>query len=228
LGFEPQNAPSDAAPAMDVAPARIEWVKVFAEPRPFTTGPVDNFMANAQQQGNAVVLLVACAGSTMPTGVSVSAMGWSFDPLGPITGTADEWAASFGAIAPDAEPALFRVSWTGSGCDNARAELGDEFTNTDPAGGAITFDMHSEAAGSGTAMAIVTTGHANDAVWGACVSSGTLTDVGVGYTKGADNSRGDWSEHLITTDAAGTTEQVTFKNASANGYVLTTVTIKPR
>ena len=228
LGFDPQRAPPDAPAAMDVPPAMIKWVKPFAEPRPLGTGPVDNFVANAQQRGNAVVLLVACAGSTMPTAVSVSAPGWSFDPLGPITGTAGEWAASFGAIAPDAAPALIAVSWIGSNCDGARAELGDEFTNTDPAGGAATFDMHTEAAGSGTAMAIVTTGNPDDAVWGACVSSGTLTDVGAGYMKGADNTTGDWSEYRITADAAGTREQVTFRNASANGYVLTTVTIKPR
>jgi hypothetical protein len=228
LGFEPQNGLPDATPAMDAPPAMIQWVKAFAEPRPLGTGPVDTFMANAQQRGNAVVLLVACAGSTVPTAVSVSAAGWSFAPLGPITGTAGEWAASFGAIAPDVEPTLFTVSWTGSDCDGARAELGDEFTNTDPAGGTVTFDMHTEAAGSGTAMAIVTTGNTDEAVWGACVSSGTLTDVGAGYTKGADNSTGDWSEYRITADAAGTREQVMFRNASVNAYVLTTVTIKPR
>lgn len=135
LDFEPRNALTDAPPGLDAPPAMIKWVKVFAEPRPLGTGPVDNFMANAQQRGNAVVLLVACAGSTIPTAVSVSAPGWSFDPLGPITGTAGDWAASFGAIAPDVTPTLFTVSWTGSGCDEARVELGDEFTNTDPAGG---------------------------------------------------------------------------------------------
>jgi len=42
-----------------------------------------------------------------------------------------------------------------------------------------------------------------------------------------DNGTGDWSEYRITADAAGTREQVMFRNASANGYVLTTVTIKP-
>lgn len=206
----------------------IEWVNAFAQPRPMGTGPVDTFTATAQHTGDAVVLLVACDDGTMPTAVSVSAPGWSFDPLGPITGAPGMWAASFGAIAPDTVSALFTVSWEGSGCSSGRAELGDEFTNTDPAGGMVTFDMHTEAAGSGDAMALVTTGHANEAVWGACVSTGTITDVGVGYTQGADNSRGDWSEYRITPDAAGTREPVTFRNASVNAYVLTTVAIRPR
>jgi len=206
----------------------IQWVKAFAAPSPSGMGSQDTFMANAQQRGDAVVLLVACAGNTMPTAVSVSAPGWSFEPLGPIAGTGGEWAASFGAIAPDVSLTTFTVTWTGSDCERSKVELGDEFTNTDPTGGNVTFDNHTETSGSGTAMAVLTTGNPHDAVWGACVSSDRLTGVGAGYTKGADNGNGDWSEYRITADAAGTREQVMFANASVNRYVLTVVTIKPR
>jgi hypothetical protein len=191
-------------------------------------GSQDTFTANAQQRGNAVVLLVACAGTTMPSAVSVSAPGWTFELLGGIDGTGGEWAASFGAIAPDVSLTTFTVTWTGSNCERSKVELGDEFTNTDPTGGRVTFDNHTETHGSGAAMAALTTGNTNDAVWAACVSSDRLTGVGAGYTKGADNGNGDWSEYRITTDAAGTREQVMFANASANRFVLTVVTISPR
>ena len=45
--------------------------------------------------------------------------------------------------------------------------------------------------------------------------------MGAGYTKGADNSKGDWSEDMLTTHAAPTREDVMFRNGT--GYVLTAV-----
>jgi hypothetical protein len=119
------------------------------------------------------------------------------------------------------------VTWSGSNCNSSKNHVGDEFGMADPRGGTMTFDAVAATEGTGDCMGTITTAHANDAVWAACNSNQAVTAVGAGFTKGADDRAGDWSEYKLTTDPVGTVQSVRFANASV-GYVLSMVTLAPR
>jgi hypothetical protein len=216
------------ADVVDAALSHIAYVGAFVQ-RSTGTGPDDSFTAQAHAAGNAVVIQVSCSAAEIPTAVSVSAPGWSFTQLGPITASASssQRSATVVAVAPDAIGASFAVSWTGSSCDSSKNEVGDEFAMTDPAGGTITFDSANATDGRGDCVGTVTTKHAADAVWAACNSENRVTSAGAGFIKAADDSAGDWSEYAITDQPADTVETVRFANGTA-GYVLSMVTLKPR
>ena len=222
------QAHTDAATdATDGGYRQISRVQPIAERHP-GSGASDSFPLQATMAGNAVALQVGCGDAAVPTSLTIDAPGWTFTPLGPVTGSTGRrlWAASFGAIAPDTMQTTFTVTWGGTVCSIGKSELADEFGGADPAGGAITFDAHVETQGTGDCDAMLTTGNAGDAVWAACFSETTILAVGPGYTKGADNGGGDWAEYKITRDPAGTPESVTFDNSNV-GYVLTAIVIKP-
>jgi hypothetical protein len=75
---------------------------------------------------------------------------------------------------------------------------------------------------------VVVTGHTGDAIWAACMSSGSLLDVGPGYTKASDDLGGDYTEYKLTTDPAGTHEPVVFINGGTDDFTIAAVAIKPR
>lgn len=214
--------------ALDAPVSRIAYVGPFVARSP-GTGPNESFTAQAHAAGNAVVIQVSCAANPVPTAVSVAAPGWSFTQLGPITASTSsvQRSATFVAIAPDAIGTTVTVTWSGSTCNSSKNELGDEFAMTDPAGGKITFDGVSATEGTGNCTGMVTTGHAGDAVWAACNSQNSVTAVGAGFRKGADDNAGDWSEYALTDHPAGTVESVEFANGNV-GYVLSMVTLKAR
>ncbi len=206
-------------------PAMISWLQPFVQ-RHRGSGTSDSFTAQAGA-GHAVVMQVACATGGTPSSVAVSAPGWNFRPIDPLfnSPTQGVWAATFGAMSPSASSVTVSVVWAVSDCVGGIAELGDEFANAEPAGGAMTFDAHVQTLGTGNCTATVTTGYPNEAVWGACLAV-AVTGVGSGYTLGANDSAGDLSEYKLTTDPAGTLEVVTFANPAA--FVMSVVTIKPR
>jgi hypothetical protein len=216
-------------PVPDAPVSRIAYVGPFVQRSPPGTGPNESFTAQAHAAGNAVVIQVSCAANAVPTAVSVVAPGWSFSQLGPITASASsqQRSATFVAIAPDAIGVTVTVSWSGSTCNGSKNDVGDEFAMTDPAGGTITFDGVAATEGTGNCTGTVKTGHAGDAVWAACNSDDSVTAVGAGFRKGADDHVGDWSEYAITDHPAGTVESVEFANPNV-GYVLSMVTLKAR
>jgi hypothetical protein len=204
--------------------SHIAYTGVFVQ-RNVAAGSTDSFIAQARAAGDAVVIQVACSGPEVPTGVSVSATGWMFQQLGPITiSPSTERAATMYAVSPDTAPTTITVTWTGSPCSGHNTELGDEFSPMTPAV-AITLDGVNAIGGTGDCAGSVTTSQSMDAVWGACLSHGALVSVGAGFTKGADDGLGDWSEYAITSDPAGTVENVSFGNGSQQ-YVLSMVTLK--
>ena len=141
---------------------------------------------------------VFCTSNTLVTGVTLAAPGWTFTQVGPFTGsiTNTDYAASFGAIAPNTTTTTFDVSWAGNPhCDFVN-EIGDEFANADATGGTTTFDAHDEALGAtGNCRATLTPGSAGHMVWAAC--SGKVSTVGTGCTKGADDGNDDWTEYRL-------------------------------
>ena len=219
--------------AMDVAldttpPAVISHVGVFVARSPGAGTTTDTFTVQAHAAGNAIVMQVACAATATPTSVSVTAPGWTWTQMGPILANAasKERAAIVVAIAPDANPVQLTIQWAGSTCSSSVNDLGDEFAMTDPAGGAITFDSAVQTEGQGTCTGMITTGHDADAVWAACDTSNSVSGVGAGFTKSADDNNGDWSEYKLTPDPAGTVETPSFANAN-NGFVLSMLALKP-
>lgn len=194
------------------------------------TGPMGSFDSTALQatnSGDAIALLVACAGSQTPTSVTVSALGWSFFQLAPVTVNSggQVYAAAYGAIAPNTAQATLSISWTGGNCNRGQSALADEFTHTDPTGSSTTFDATSANSGAGDCTTKLTTAHDGDAVWAGCYAATSLTAVGAGYTKSAADTVGDFAEYKLTTDPANTVEAVTFANP--NGYVVVAATLKP-
>ena len=189
------------------------------------SGATDTFPVQAHAAGNVIVIDVACISTPAPSAVSLAAPGWSIVQLDPITASpnGDYFAASFGALAPDTKATTFTLAWVGATCASASSELGDELANTDPSG-ATTFDAHVQTTGNGTCTATVVTGHAGDAIWAACYSRASVSGTGAGYTKASDDADGDWSEYLITTDPAGTSETATFVNPG-NEYILAAVAL---
>jgi hypothetical protein len=185
----------------------------------------DSFTAHADVSGSAVVMQVSCNGGAVPSAVSVSAPGWTFQQLGPITASpSKDCATTMFAIAPDTLTTTITVSWTGSTCQLSNAALGDEFAAIAPAGG-VTFDGVNAIGDSVDRTATVPTNQGDDAVWAALLSHGAGATIGVGYTKGADDATGDWSEYALRSDPAGTLENVTFSSANVS-YVLSMVTLK--
>ena len=211
-----------------IAPGTITWVKTFVTQGNGATTLSDTFGSSATA-GDAVVLQVFCANTVAPIGVTLSASGWTFTQLGAVVGstTSGYWGTSFAAIAPSSTPTTFTASWTAAMPCTFMDELGDEFAGVDPSGGTITFDAHSELLANGNCTTSLTTRDADDAVWAACTIN-TVTAVGAGYTKSADDGHGDWSEYKLTADPANTIEGVEFDTVSGmDDYVVTAVTIKP-
>ncbi len=217
---------SDATPP-DAAP--IAAVKVFVAQDIAGLSPQTFHTAGAAAAGDAIVLLVGCnAYPSKPTGVSVTAPGWSFEQLTTFTsGGSEYWAAAFGAIAPDAMPADLTVTWTTAVCQEVFA-IGDEFAVTAPGGGAMTFEARAiNSADTGDCTAMLTTEHANDAIWAACYSGSYVIAVPPPYTQSGNTTGGELSGYRITTDPGGTVEDVTFTNTPNSPFVMTAVALVP-
>lgn len=240
LGFEPASHDGSAAAAIDTTAAtdassagdgtNAAAIAFVGSPIQHTgpMGASDTVTLQATNAGDALVFLIACAGSQTPTGVTLAAPNWAFTPLSPLTLNAvgQVYAASFGAIAPDTAAVTLTINWASSNCNRGQSTLADELTNTDPTGSTTTFDAHNEASGAGDCTTTVTTGNANDAVWAGCYAATSVTAAGPGYTKSAADTVGDFAEYKLTTDPSGTVETPTFTNP--NGFVISAVTIKPR
>ena len=222
--------------AVTIKPASITGIahtKVFAQQAGSSSTSTFTFTASANAANEAVVVGVNCVSSTGATSVSLTAPGWAFTQLGDITFTGASSGAAFGAISPNTTSATFTVTWAGAGSCTFHREMGDEFSGTDTTGGTTTFDCVTTCSGgsnnahstNGSCSVGVTTGSANEAVWGVCWPSNSVTGVGSGYNPGANDSQGDQAEYKLTEDPAGTLETVNF--TSTTTFNALAVTIKP-
>jgi hypothetical protein len=178
----------------------------------------------ASAAGDAVVVMLGCAGNNMPTAATMSAPGWTFTELINVNGSpTGPWAAAFGAIAPDANATtgtgVFTVSST---CQSTMSYVGDVFSNTDPAGGMMTFDGTGGGYGTDNCNAAVITGSAGETIWAGCFG-GTITAAGQGYTPSQSGPVG--SEYEATTAPASTMVDASF--VSTGAYVITIIAIRP-
>jgi hypothetical protein len=216
-----------------VPTTQITHSKVFAQQAGSSSASTFTFTASANAVNEAVIIGVNCVSTTAATGVSLTATGWNFTQLGNIGFSGASSSAAFGAISPNTTSATFTVSWTGAGNCTFHREMGDEFAGADTTGGTTTFDCVGACSGgsnnanstNGNCSVSVTTGVANEAVWGVCWPSNSVTALGSGYSPGANDSQGDRAEYKLTGDAAGTQETVNF--TSSTTYNALAVTIKP-
>ena len=192
------------------------------------------FTASANASNEAVVIGVNCVSTTAATGVSITATGWSFTRLGNIGFSGSSSAAVFGAISPNTTSATFTVTWTGAGNCTFHREMGDEFSGANTTGGTTTFDCggstcsggsNSAHSTNGNCSVNVTTGSANEAVWGVCWPSNSVTALGSGYSAGANDGQGDKAEYKFTGDGAGTVETINFTSTTTFNAIA--VAIKP-
>lgn len=172
---------------------------------------------------HAITFFVGCAATATPT-VSMSATGWTFTALSPVTGsTTAGFIASFGAIPPNTSATTFTVQW--SNCAGTFANhLNEEWSGTDLTGGATTFYAHNEATGTtgGCSGAAVTSTSANDAVWSACNDNLPLSNwQGAGWTAGASDGANDGSEYKNATGS-----QTPVWTSSSGAFAISTVTVK--
>lgn len=214
------------APGGD-APAALAWVKVFGVSGQ-NVGTTDSFTVHAEHTGDAIVVHAYCGAAAMPTAVALEASGWTFTQINPIVGSTSpaDWAAGFGAIAPDTVTATFTVTWTVADCGFGLDTLSDEFTNNDPTGGTTTFSARAEAYGTGDCVTQIPSGAPGDMIWAGC-SAGVL-GTGPGFSKAADDGGGNWTEYRVTTDSKGTLEPISFANQAAHDFIVTAVTIHQR
>ncbi|MEO6775861.1 MAG: hypothetical protein ABI467_23070 [Kofleriaceae bacterium] len=223
VGFDPIgpiDAPSDA-------PAALAWVKVFGVSGQ-DSGTTDTITGHAEHAGDAIVVHAYCGAATMPTAVTLEASGWTFAQLNPIAGspTPQDWAAGFGAIAPDTATTTFTVTWTVASCGFGLDTLSDELTNNDPTGGSTTFPAHAEAYGTGDCVTQIPSGPPGDMIWAGC-SAGVL-GTGPGFSKGADDGGGNWTEYRVTTGPVATIEPISFTNQPGHDFIVTAVTVHQR
>jgi hypothetical protein len=229
----------DAMLAWALLPACLTRPPIHAEPlshvgvfvAKYTAAPTP-FSTRAAHAGDAVFVHISC-GNTSTTEPEIDLRGppqWRFTALA-SGGTSGYWAASFGAIAPDTDIAMFTpVAQGGCGVSSnlfsGITVLGDEFANNDPAGSTSTFDAPLVTSGVGRCETELRATFADEAVWAACTYGGALTGGGAGYDSAGDDGSGDLSEYKLTVDPAGTNEHVMFDAPFAGNYVVTAVGIK--
>ena len=203
-----------------------------ASGHPVVTNQVMTFNYTPVRTADALVVLVACISPTMNT-VSLTATGWTFTPISGLVGPSanNDFIRTFGAITPNTTPVTFTVTFSGSNgnCSSDTAVLVDEFAGNDIAGGTTTFDAHNEsldpAVGGTCTGAPVSPANNNDAIWYACFDN--VTGVSGGYTKGQDDTIGDWSEYKILSGGSGAVQNAGFvTNPCCATFALAGVSIK--
>lgn len=208
--------------------AAVTHVKVFVQQSTTSSASTATFTTSATNSNDAICIQAAAAANTLPTGVTITASGWTFTQIAPASGMTT-WpsvasAASLCAISPNTTSVTFTVTFTGGANFSATSILGDEFSGNDTTGGATTFDAQGAAtATSGAPTVNVTPANNDDGVWGAAQDN--TSAVGSGYTKGADDTGGDWTEWKILSGGSGTPTTVNF--SGTGGYIMQAVTIKP-
>jgi hypothetical protein len=165
---------------------------------------------------DAVVVLIGCR-SPGVTSMSLAAPGWTFTPISGLVGPSSyyDYISTFGAIAPNTSSSTFTVTLTGGNgncSSNDTTILIDEFSGNDTTGGTTTFEAHNESldplASGNCSGAPITPISNNDTIWYACYDN--VTGVTNGYTKGQDDSTGDWSEYKILNGGAGVVQNPGF------------------
>jgi len=160
--------------------------------------------------------------SGTPASITFSATGWSFTVVHILDGNANTgFAGTVRAYAPDNTAVVVTGTWSQS-CSTLGIFY-DEFSGGDPTN--FVDQATSITTGTtGSCTQTVTPGVNDSMLWSFCADS--VTAVGSGFTKGQDDTQGDWTEYKLLSGGSGAVQTVPFTGTS--GYWLqATVTIKP-
>jgi hypothetical protein len=178
------------------------------------SGAVDTIPAQAAQAGDVIAMQVTCRSTTAPTSLQVTATGWQFNVLAGPAGAPPLHTRQVLAIAPDANPVSVVVTWGGTTCESGGTTLADEFRGIDTAAGVTGAGVvGTEQAGVGSPFFTYTTQMPAAPLCAACFTGGSCTAVGAGWMPGAAAAGAFISAYRITSDPAGTQEQVSFTNS---------------
>jgi len=187
-----------------------------------------SFTYTAGGTGNAVLFSLFCNdNSDTPSAVSLTATGWTLTQVGSINGSTGipGWIALFKAYAPNTTQATFTETWTAaSNCNSAMNVMIGEFSGMDATqfvdnnSGSANF----ASATSGGCALTITPATNNDGLWFACDDSVSGTGT---YTKGCDDTQGDWCEWKVISGGAGVGQASAW--TSSTGYLVVGVAIKP-
>ncbi len=170
-----------------------------------------------KQAGDLLVVFAGSNNTTDTLNISDSA-GNIWTPLNPTTSQSSEgMARSWYAISKGTVSTTIAVTGNGSWRDL----LFDEFRGVNQSS---PVDKVGQKAGSGTATAgPLTPATSNELVWAG--SLGTITSVGSGYAKGADDYSQDWTEDKTVVGGSGAGQSAAFGNSGT--YLCLMALFKP-
>lgn len=184
---------------------------------------------------DAILIFAICASTSTPSAANttLTGTGWTFTDLGVGGSGSTSWIAIFGAIAPNTSTttitATFKTSAPATITCGFSSLVGDEYTGNDTTGGTTTFDatgtLFASSSSGSCSVTTIKPSNNNDALAGACSPATSTTAVGGGFTKGADDSSGDWTEFQILSGGSGVNQTVNF--TSSGGWAAAGMTVKP-
>lgn len=125
------------------------------------------------------------------------------------------------AVANGSGSTTITVTWS-SNSGSFMLMLVDVFSGNDTV---APLSAHNKASGaSGAPTGTVTPADDNCLIWGAAAD--TITAVGSGYTKGADDANQDWTEYKEISGGSGAAQTVNFSGTSG-AWALAMAAIKP-
>ncbi len=207
-----------------ISSATVGHVKVFVQQSVAGASTVETFNTSATNINDAVCVQIAAAATTLPASATLTAPGWTFTQISSFTTwPATAVASVFCGISPNTASVTFTATFTGGSGFTAISILGDEFSGNETIGGTSTFEAtNSATAASGSPTVSVTPISNNDGLWAACQDS--VSAILAGFTKGADDTQGDWTEWKILSGQAGTPQTVSFTGGP--GYIIQTIAIR--
>ena len=221
---------TDSAVATYVYTGLLSYVTGFAADETENTSGSWTFSYAPTNANDAIPIYVQCHPSTGTiTGVSLSASGWTITPLQTVNTGANDWGATFGAIAPNTSSATFTATFTGaSNCSHFAIVMLDEFSGNNTAGGTTTFNATSSSAGTaGTCnqtAANLTPAVNNEAAWFACTDNASAATLP--FSQGSTDNGGQMTEYQTLLGQTGVAQTPAYTSTSGT-YLVMGVAIAP-
>lgn len=200
----------------------VAWVKSAQNVLP-TGGASISVNFTATNTGDVIIVMGGEDVVSHTMTIAATGAGWSsltWNTLVARTTTTGTNCTSWWAIIPNTTATTITI--THSAPSSFSEILVDEFTGnhaTTPIAGTNV------GTGSGTPSITVTPTADNCQLWGGSVD--TNTAVGGGFTKGADDTSGDWSEHLTTTLSGGSGVAQTVNFSGSGTWLMMGAAIQP-
>jgi hypothetical protein len=194
----------------------VSWVKATQN----SNAAGSTIAATIAPTNSGDLIIIHADGNVTTQTATIAATGWSFNVLVGKTTTTSTLSYAWWAFAPSTASATITVTF--SSTTNFHSILVDEWTGMD------TVTPISGAAASATGSSVtptvnVTPADNNTGLWGGSMDS--ITAVGAGFFKGADDTQQDWTEHQVIAGGSGVAQTVSFTGSST--WLIFAAAIKP-